>query len=147
MKKKIIISLLIAVSALGVIFNQRLEEMIVPEKPVNKDIAFTIYKGANYTAPVYDQALASVCITVEKVRGNKRTKVWAKTINALQINQYPDNRNALSQQITIPNIFDRKEHLEITYILTYDSKGNELQIQNGETISKGSKTGVVKIPV
>ena len=146
MKKKIIIAILIAASALGVLFNQKLEEMILPEKPVNKDIAFAIYKGANYTAPVYDKALASVCITVEKVRGNKRTRVWAKTMNTLELNKYPDSKNAVFQQITVPNIFDRKEHLEITYTLTYHSKGNELQIQNGETISKGSKSGMVKIP-
>jgi hypothetical protein len=31
-------------------------------------------------------------------------------------------------------VLDKKEHLEVTYTLTYDSNGSELQMQNGTVV-------------
>ena len=81
--------------------------------------------------------------TVEKVNGKKRTLVWDTTLDSKLLSDYPSVENALSQNITVPNVFDKKEHLEVTYILTYDSKGSRLQMQGDAAVSGGTKSDTV----
>lgn len=104
------------------------------EKSVNKNISFAVYKGNNYASEVYNNTSATLHIIITKVRGNNRSIVWDKTFDAKLLKQYPSLENALTQQVTVPNVLDKKEHLEVTYVLTYDSNGNELQMQNGTVV-------------
>src|SRR5689334_6687109 len=104
------------------------------EKTVNKNISFAVYKGNNYASEVYNNTSATLHITITKVRGNKRAVVWNKTFDARLLNQYPSLENALTQQVTVPNVLDKKEYLEVTYILTYNSNGSGLQMQNGTVV-------------
>ena len=104
------------------------------EKSVNKNISFAVYKGNNYASEVYNNTSATLHIIITKVRGNNRFIVWDKTFDAKLLKQYPSLENALTQQVTVPNVLDKKEHLEVTYVLTYDSNGNELQMQNGTIV-------------
>jgi len=104
------------------------------EKTVNKNISFAVYKGDNYTSDVYNNTSATLHITITKVRGTNRSVVWDKTFDAKLLKQYPSLENALTQQVTVPNVLDKKEHLEVTYTLTYDSNGSELQMQNGTVV-------------
>src|SRR4051812_1217744 len=104
------------------------------EKTVNKNISFAVYKGNNYTTEVYNSTSATLHIIITKVKGNNRSVVWDKTFDTRLLKQYPSLENALTQNVTIPNVLDKKEHLEVTYILTYDSNGNELQMQSGTVV-------------
>lgn len=104
------------------------------EKTVNKNISFAVYKGDNYTSDVYNNTSATLHITITKVRGTNRSVVWDKTFDAKLLKQYPSLENALTQQVTVPNVLDKKEHLEVTYTLIYNSNGSELQMQNGTVV-------------
>ena len=109
------------------------------EKPVDKSISFAVYKGNNYASDVYNYTSAQVHITLEKVSGAKRTTVWEKTFDAKLLKQYPSMENALSQKVTVSNVNDKKEHLEVKYVLIYNSKGSELQMQNDAVVSGGAE--------
>lgn len=121
--------------------------VIDPAKPVNRNISFAIYKGSNYNSDVYRNTSAQVKITVEKVNGKKRTLVWEKTLEAKQVSQYPSFREAQTQTITVPNVLDKKEHIEVTYTLTYNSKGSTLQMQGGSVIDGKDKEGQLRISI
>jgi hypothetical protein len=111
------------------------------QKIVNKSISFAIYKGDNYTSKVYDSTSAQVHIIVEKVSNKgEHTIVWENTLASKQLSQYPSMENALSQKVIVPNINDKREHLEVYYILIYNSMGSELQMQNGTVISSENMT-------
>ncbi len=51
----------------------------------------------------------------------------------------PDEEDALFGKIEVYNLKNNKEYLEVRYILTYNSKGNELQIQGGDTVHEKFK--------
>ena len=122
-------------------WSKPLKEMVTPEKTVSKNISFAVYKADDYTSSVYNDASAKLQVTVVKVRGNERSVVWQKNYDAKLLKQYPSAANAISQNVVIHNIAESKEHLEVLYTLTYDSKGSVMQLQNGEIISKGAKEG------
>lgn len=126
---------------------QQVKEVFAPAKPVDKNISFAVFKGSNYTSAIYNSTYARVHITVEKVNGKCRTKVWEKTLDAKQLSQYPSAQNALTQKVTVTNVFDKKEHLEVTYTLTYDSKGSELQMQGDTIVPNGASIGYLNISI
>jgi hypothetical protein len=93
-----------------------------------------VYKGNSYTSEVYNNTSVKLHITIEKVRGENRRVVWDKTFDAKLLKEYPALENALSQKVIVPDVHDKKEHLEITYTLLYNSKGSELQMQSGTVV-------------
>jgi len=105
-----------------------------PEKTVNKNISFAVYKGNNYASEAYNNTSATLHIVITKVRGSNHSIVWEKTFDAKLLKQYPSLENALTQNVTVPDVLDKKEHLEVTYTLTYNSNGNELQMQSGTVV-------------
>ena len=119
----------------------------VKEAPVNKTIIFSVYKSSNYTTEVYRNSFVQVQVMVEKVNGHKRSIVWEKTLDAKLLNLFPSFENALSQIITVPNVFNKKQHLEITYTLTYDSNGSKLQMQGDTVVSAGTNSRELKIGI
>lgn len=110
------------------------------EKPVDKTISFTLYKGSNYASKIYRGSSAEISITVEKVRNTRRTVVWDTTFDAKLLSKYPSLKKAMSQNITIPDVIENKEHLELNYVLTYNSNGSILKVQSGSFIFDHSDT-------
>src|SRR6266498_46133 len=104
-------------------------------KKVDKTISFTVFKENNYRAKVYDNTYAEIHIGLEKVRGKNRTPLWDTTFDAKLLKQYPSIENAISRKITVEKVVDKKEHLEIKYLIIYNSKGSILQMQNGSFIT------------
>jgi hypothetical protein len=145
MKKHLLWLSVVAVVAIAAMSKQ-VRDVIAPAKPVEKSISFALYKEGNYAADIYSNTSAKVHITIEKLSGKKRRKVWEKTFDAQTLKQYPSLQEAIAQTVTIPNVFDAKEHLEVSYTLTYNSKGSELQMQNGITV-KGNGSDKVYIGI
>jgi hypothetical protein len=46
------------------------------------------------------------------------------------LNKYPSAKNVVAQKVTIQNVIENKEHLEMHYVLKYNSKGSVLKIQS-----------------
>ena len=120
---------------------------MTPEKAVSKNISFAVYKAGDYNSNIYADASARLQVTIVKVRGSKRSIVWQKSYDAKLLNQYPSLQNAIAQNVVINNVVDSKEKLEVVYTLTYDSKGSQLQLQDGTTINKGEKDGKLFINI
>lgn len=128
-------------------WNKPLREMMTPEKTVTKNVSLAVYRADNYNASVYAGASASLQVSIVKVRGNERTVVWQKAYDARLLRDYPMLQNAMAQNITVKNVVDSKDKLEVVYTLTYDAKGSQLQLQNGTIISKGEKDGKLFINI
>lgn len=116
-------------------------------KTVNKNISFAVYKGNNYTSDVYNNTSATLHITVMKVRGSKKEIVWDKNFDTKLLNQYPSLEDAITQQVTVPNVLDSKEHIEVSYTLTYNSNGTELEMQNGTVVSADTSNDKLDISI
>ena len=127
-------------------WSKPLNELLSPDKIISKNIRLEIYKGDNYTSTVYNDAFAKLQVTV-KVRGYKRCIVWQKQYDAKLLSQYPSAANAISQNVVIPNVADRNEHLEVVYTLTYDTKGSVMLLQDGTVVAKGVKTNMLAITI
>ena len=110
------------------------------EKPVNKSISFAVYKSNSYSSEVYDNTSAQVHIIVEKAGKKESTIVCDTTLDSKMLKDYPSIERAQYQKIIIPAVNTSKEHLEVKYILTYNSKGNELQMQDGTVVSNNGAT-------
>ena len=114
---------------------------------VNKNISFSVYKSSSYTSVVYNNTSAKVYIIVEKVNTKgQHTIVWDKKFDPKYLSRYPSVENALKQNITIHNLNREKEYLIVHYILTYNSKESELQMQDS-IIMKDDNFGRVDISI
>jgi hypothetical protein len=100
------------------------------ENPVERTISFRLYKGSNYSTKIYNCSSAEIYIAVEKVKNTSHTTVWDTTFDAKLLNKYPSAKNVVAQKVTIQNVIENKEHLEMHYVLKYNSKGSVLKIQS-----------------
>ncbi len=132
--KKYLLWLQVLWLVLGAAIYSQKEESTASENAVNKSVSFAVYKSNNYASEIYNNTFAKLHITIEKVSGKNRRIVWDKTFDAKLLKDYPDLENALSQKVTVPNVLNNKEHLEVTYTLTYNSNGSELQMQSGTVV-------------
>ena len=134
-----------ALFSIGVAIYKPVKEVTVC-KIENKSVSLIIYKSAEYNAPIYDNSTASVYIIVEKVNNKgQRTVVWNKTLRAELLSQYPSLNKAIAQNIIVPNVNNKREHVEVSYILTYDSKGTQLQMQDEEVLTGTNGNVQIKI--
>src|SRR4051812_14844122 len=117
------------------------------KKPVDKNVNVEIYKTASYVSPAYANTFATLQVTVVRVKGNKKDIAFQHTFQPKELKDYPGSDKPMVQKITIPNVNDRKEKLEIYYRLTYDSKGSVLNFLNTETIGKGKQTSKLNIKI
>jgi hypothetical protein len=114
---------------------------------VSKNISFTVYKSNPYTSGVYHNTSAQVHIVVEKVNTNgQHTIVWDERLDPKCLSQFPSIENALKQNITIHKVNQKKEYVIVHYTLTYNSKGSELQMQDG-IIVKDNNYGKIDISI
>ena len=112
----------------------------------DKAVSLVIYKAADYTAPIYNNSTAEAQITIEKVNGKgQRVILWGKTISSETLSEYPTLSSAQPENITVPNVNKKSEHLEVTYVLTYNSNGSELQMQGGDVITEANHNVHIKI--
>jgi hypothetical protein len=116
------------------------------QKAVDKNISFAVYKGTAYASPVYNNTSAQLHVTVEKVKGIKHTKVWSKTFDARQVQQYPSLEQAMLKTVTVPKV-SQDEHLQITYTITYNSGGSELQMYSLVLVDRNDMGGKVDISI
>lgn len=134
MKKHLLWLSVVIVVAIAAM-NKQVKEVIAPVKPVEQSVSFAVYKEGNYAAAIYNNTSAKVHVVIEKVSSKDRKTVWEKTFDAQTLKDYPSIQNAIAQTVSVPNVFNSKEHLEVSYTLTYNSNGTELQMQNGVVIN------------
>ena len=114
---------------------------------VNKEINLSLFSGSNYNSAAYDDALASVEITVSKVTANKAVVIGKKTYSALQLKQFPAAANAINQKLMISGKLAGNEALVVTYTITYNSNGSIITFADSKMISKETATDNVNISI
>src|SRR5262249_694951 len=113
----------------------------------SKNINVEVYKDASYVSPAYANTYASLQVTVVRVHGNQRDTAWQHTFAPKQLSEYPASDKPLSQKISILNVNDRKEKLEVYYRLTYNTEGSVLDFLNTTMIGKGQQEGKLNIKI
>ena len=117
----------------------------IVEVPISRTISFSLYKGSNYTSQIYKSSSATINIAIWKIRNASQDLVWDTTIDAKQLSKYPLFKKAISKTVTIPHIYKRKDHLEINYVLTYNSKGSILKIPSEGYFLDNTDTLAIKL--
>ena len=116
------------------------------QRTVDKNISFAVYKCAAYASAAYNNTSAQLHVSIEKVNGITHTQVWSKNFDARQVKQYPSVEQAMLQTVKVPKV-SHDEHLEITYTITYNSGGSELQMQSGTAVGGNDMSGKVDISI
>ncbi len=145
MKKKLIIT--VTAVAILVVTGSFLSVKHFSQKPVTKSINVEVYKTASYVSSAYSDAYATLQVSIIKVHGNKREVAWQHEFEPKQLKDFPASDKPLVQTITIPNVNDKKEKLEVLYEVTYSTKGSELNLSNGTIIGKGVQNGKLNIKI
>ena len=144
--KKILLWLALILFVSGIVIaSYRPIKDALKEILVERTISFQLYKGSNYNAKIYNCSSAEIYIAVDKVRNTTRTKVWDTTVNAKLLNKYPSDKKALVQIVTIQNVIENKEQLEMRYIIKYNSHGSVLHMQSGSFVLKGLDTVAISL--
>lgn len=144
MKKILIIATVILITASG--YCVFAKEMFA-EKPVSKNINVEVYKTSSYAAPVYANTTATLQVTVVRVKNGKRDTAFQHTFQPTELKNFPEPDKAITQKISIPNVNDHKERLEVYYKVTYNSQGSILNSWNISTIGQGQQTGKLHIQI
>lgn len=129
----------------GLGFYQPLK-LSITGKPGHHKIAITVFKATPYASSVYSSTSAELRVTVEQVSGSKRVAVWNKTFGARLLRQYPSAAHALFDTVVVPTANGREE-LTVTYTITYNSGGTELQRQNAAVFSGNNGTSRITISI
>ena len=117
----------------------------ITEKPVDKKVILAIYKQNDYNSEAYENTYAQLHITVEKREGAESSIALDTIFNGHLLRDYPNAENAQLQEVTIPNVFAKREKVTVKYVLTYYSNGSQLQMQNSLVVN--SKTGKLDIGI
>jgi hypothetical protein len=141
--KKLIITVTFFISGLGFLYYHQPPK----EVSVSKNIDVEVYKTSSYVSPVYAKSTAQLEVTVVRIKNNRKDTVWQHSFQPTELKDFPESDNPLLQKITIPNVNDRKEKLEVYYKVTYDSKGSILNYWNITTIGQGQQTGKLHIQI
>lgn len=146
MKKTIISSALIICMTI-LVFNRQISEFIWPEKPITKELRLAITANDNYQLSAYQHAKATVHVEIFKVVKGKQKLVWEKYFDTLLLKNYPDNGDAIRQNVEISKVYEKREDLIITYKVTYNSGGKIIQLKNRSLFPDGEITDHLTIRI
>ena len=104
---------------------------------VNKKIDLVIFTDNNYSSAAYDSSLAQVEVTIKRVSGNSSYTALTKTYEAKQLKQYATEKNYDTDFVNIQDVKEGKEVLEVTYNVTYNTKGSKFTIERKEVVGNG----------
>lgn len=145
MKAKLIIAAtaLSLVSVIGYFVTKN----VTKTTPVNKSINVEVYKTASYLSPAYANSTATLEVTVIRVKNNKRDIIWQHTFQPTELKNFPEANKPITQKISIPNVNDKKETLEVYYKVVYNSEGSIINSWNYTIIGKGQQSGKLNIQI
>ena len=114
---------------------------------VNKEIKLSIFTQNNYSSAAYDDAQATVAVTVSKVMDNKKLIISRQSFTALQLKQFPSAINAITKQLSIDEVMKSNEMLMVTYTISYNSNGSILTFENNEIVNKETAKDTINIAI
>lgn len=146
MKKGIFILVIFLFTGIMGMYGKRIRH-IIAEKPETKTIRFSVFAGTDYSTSLYNKSKAKIILSVYRYSGNKQELVWEGEIDKGYIKNYPAGANPLFKEVTVYNVYDRHETLGAFYKVIYDYKGSKLSYEEGLSLSAGSITDSLRIPI
>ncbi len=114
---------------------------------VNKEINLSIFSSSNYSAAAYDDARATIEITISKINGDKKVVLSKQSYQSMQLKQFPLVAKAISKKLNIDNVVGSNEILMVTYTISYDSNGSVITFENNEVINKKTASDHIDISI
>ena len=114
---------------------------------VQKEISLAMSTNNNYSYAAYNDAEASVEVTVSKVSNQKVTVLNKMSFTALQLKKYPCAASAINNTVKIAGSLKSSDVLMVTYTITYNTNGSILRFQNNEFISKETAKDNININI
>jgi len=145
MRKHLLWLSVVLVFAGGSVLQAHRKKMGDAEQPVKKNISFAVCFDRNYSAAAYENALAQPRIIINKLRAGSKIVVWDKTYDFKQLRDYSSLKDGILENVVINNLMESKEELEVTYILTYNTKGSVLKMCNDTIFTASTQRGQVYI--
>ena len=97
--------------------------------------------------PAYDDAQATVEITVSKRNENKVVVIGKKLYSALQLKQFPAAGNAISKKLVVSCKLNGNDALVITYTITYNSNGSIITFEDSKMVSRETAKDNINIVI
>lgn len=98
-----------------------------------QNVSFVIYKDFDYQSAAYKNSFVKVKIEVETVNGSNRKTVWSKELAPTELAQLPQMNEAEVENISFAKS-DSREHIELTYTMTYETQGSELSVSSTKIV-------------
>jgi hypothetical protein len=113
---------------------------LISEKPQTKKFQFSIFAGTDYSGRLYKKSKASVVLTICKFSGNKQEVLWEGKIDEANIKDYPLASDPLYREVSVYNVFDKKETIAAFYKVTYKVAGSKFSYEKGISLCEGTNT-------
>ena len=80
---------------------------------------------------------------MKKVNEECRTEIWDTTLATKLLSKYPLFEKAISKTVIIPEMYESKDHLEISYNLIYNSNGSILTMPGERYILTNTNVEII----
>ena len=114
---------------------------------VNKEINLSLFTKNNYSSAVYDDAQATVEVTISKIKGSKQVIIGKQVFTPLQLKQFPTVANAIKTKMTVRDVMNHNETLIVTYNVSYNSNGSVIKFENNEIMNKETGKDNISIKI
>ena len=114
---------------------------------VNKEINLSIFSSSNYSTAAYDDAQATIEVTISKIKGDKKAVLSKQFYKAMQLKQFPSFSNAITKKMSINNTVGNSEVLMVTYTISYNSNGSIITFENNQVINKETAKDDINISI
>ena len=114
---------------------------------VNKEINLSIFSSSNYSTAAYDDAQATIEVTISKIKGDKKAVLSKQFYKAMQLKQFPSFSNAITKKMSINNTIGNSEVLMVTYTIRYNSNGSIITFENNQVIDKETAKDDINISI
>lgn len=111
---------------------------VVPEVPVTKKVAFSVYAGQDYAGPFYDNANGLLTLTIARISNDGSTRVlWDTAFTWRKLAAYPSFQNKLTIDKEF-SVLESKEKLHVSFVRTYNFNGAISRNATGEAAPQGT---------
>lgn len=105
-----------------------------------------VFTSSNYNAEIYEGTTAGLSVTVKKLQNDSEVVVLEKSFPSMPLQFFPAAVNAFKDSIQIAGV-KNEEALQVSYVLTYNSNGNIIQMQGDEVITGMQSGGALSINI
>jgi hypothetical protein len=136
--KKLLFTVILSLAVVTASFYAQVKYLIHPEKRVTKNIQLRIASNNKYNAQLYSGCEATLACTIVKMNGKLADTVMQKQYPAISLKNLSSFAKTFRDEVSIPNIVQRKEKVIINYTIQYKSKESVMKVQYAKPVDNNS---------